>query len=558
MDHSTTPHNSDAEHATVAAAIVPQPPEQRAALLATVDPGDFYDHTHGDLFATIRRLHDNGTPITIPTILDTIDRNGPGRNITRQTLNDLFLTGSTIHQIEHAHIVHRDAQRRRALLATNDLANLIINGNEWGDHLAHLATMHTATLTTGNLGIVDLTKIDDNGPRPLLGHIDGGTPLFYPAAIHDLHGEPSVGKTWIALWAAIESLHAGHGAMLIDYEDTAATCRARLTALGATLEDLTRFVYIPGRTFTDSDLDEIRTRTVGLDGGPVIIDAVAPALAADGLDENSNTDVTLWIGRIPRTLARTGSPIIMLDHVGKSKIDRARGARGAGAKLAAIDGASYEITGTGFSRTQPGTLKTKIAKDRHGHVGPVGAIAAEITITPTGPDTIGITTNHPASPITPTGTFRPTGIMESISRWAAQHDGPWTIGYLIPKGAGTPRPVAGKNTTIRAALTELVNDGHLQMDEGTPPNGNTYTHVSTFLEDQNGWDSTPPESRQSPAPRVPRVPGVPGESLKSPGGVPTTRHPVGGTESRESPPLKGDSGNPDSPTPTIFDDDEPF
>ena len=536
------PHNPTAERATIAAALCPQPPDQRAQLLALVNPTDFYDHAWGELWTTITRLHQTGTPITIPTIAAHLDRTGPAARITDHDLANLFLEGNTFAQNTHAEIVTHDAQRRRALTTTYELITRITENTDWGDHLGTLAELHTRTLAVSNLGIIDLTTLEDDGPIPTLGQITPDHHLFYPAAIHDLHGEPSVGKTWIALWAAVEALTAGHGAMLIDYEDTASTCRTRLLALGATHDDLARFRYIPGRAYTDADLHELRTIAAGLNGGPIILDAVAPALAADGLDENSNTDVSNWIVRVLRPLARTGSPVIALDHVGKAKQDRARGARGAGAKLAAIDGASYEILGQGFSRTQTGRLHIKIAKDRHGHVGAVGSIAADLEIAPGPDDEVIVTPSRPNSPITPDGRFRPTGLMTAISTWAQQHgpDFEFQITTLTPRDGD--RPIPGKTDNIRKAVMALLAEGHLSRRAGRRASEYHYRLETPFTEPE------PEPTRPSRAPAQnkaeqeqdshapPRAPHIP---RTRPPRAPTPSDPVGPMASHAPAPLIG-------------------
>lgn len=555
---TTPPHNPAAERATIAAALCPQPSEQRAQLLALANPDDFYDHAWGELWTTITRLHQTGTPITVPTIAAHLNRHGAGGRITEHDLANLFLEGTTVAQDTHARIVTHDAHRRRALIATYDLAARITDDTPWGDDLGTLAELHTNTLTGSNLGLIDLTTLDDNGPTPTLGKIDPDRHLFYPAAIHDLHGEPSVGKTWIALWAAVEALHAGLGSMLIDYEDTASTCRSRLLALGTTLDELTRFRYVPGRAFTEAELHELRTIAAGLNGGPIIIDAVAPALAAEGLDENSNTDVSNWIVRVPRPLARTGSPVILLDHVGKQKQDRARGARGAGAKLAAIDGASYEITGQGFSRTQTGRLHVKVAKDRHGHVGAVGSIAADLEIAPGHDDAVIVTPSRPNSPITHDGQFRPTVIMDKISAWAeSMGDGfEFTASDLNPRSGD--RPIPGEKKTITAARDALVREGHLAVrmeGEGVKIRA-VYRLARPFTDDPGAKASAPPSRRTPDEPFAP--PRAASRRLSAADAPDSRRNPTERPAPFAPPPLEGRPAARVESVPTEYPDDDIF
>ena len=513
----TATHNPLAERATVGAALCGQPVEDRARLLSLCSPQDFHDQTLAETFEVVRDLHQSGVVITLPVVNKHL-AGKPLAGRSQEQLAALYLEGQTLNQDAHARIVRHDADRRRALAATALLDEKIRNDDPWGDHLATISELHQAHVNagTGTLEIINLVHLEERGPRPELFDIPNGSPLFYRGAIHDLHGEPSVGKTWLALIAAVEDLNAGRGACLVDFEDTEHTCRARLLALGCTLEHLERFSYVRGKLFTEDDLGALRTLCAGLDGGPVIIDSVAAALAAHGLDENSNTDVSNWIVNFARPLARTGSSVILLDHVGKNKQDRARGARGAGAKLAAIDGASYEVIGQGFSRTQAGTVKLKIAKDRHGHVGAVGSIAAEITLTPGDQDTILISATHSEGPITSSGEFRPTHVMEEISDWASSHpDGfEFLLQDLNPRD-GQARPIERKKDVIKAAVLRLVIEGHLVQRSGLR-SGSYYYRLEKPFEAEDDGARSPSRPLRAPTQNDPPDPSRPSAPLRAP------------------------------------------
>ena len=68
-----------------------------------------------------------------------------------------------------------------------------------------------------------------------------------------------------------------------------------------------------------------------------------------------------------------------MDHVTKAEEGRGRWARGSGAKLALVDGAAYSLNvSAAFSRYVSGSGTLTVAKDRHGMVGAVGSVAAEV------------------------------------------------------------------------------------------------------------------------------------------------------------------------------------
>jgi hypothetical protein len=294
-----------------------------------------------------------------------------------------------------------------------------------------------------------------------------GPALFYPGRYHDLHGQPSGGKTWIALAVCAEILTRGDGGILwIDWEDTPATFVRRLQALGVPdvlIGDPTLVRYVqPQGPLHREELVALLEHARAVDAALLVLDALAPALALDGLDENSNTDVTRWVERTVKPFLADGRAVIGLDHIPKDPDNRSIGGRGAGAKRAIIDGASYTVlTVTPFSRKRRGEVKLRIAKDRPGMVGPVGTIAAHIELIPhdAGGRLETIVKPPPETTDKTTGDFRPTHLMERVSRWfEARPAGELASQNDIEKG------VKGKGQHLRAAVRALSREGHLTVD----------------------------------------------------------------------------------------------
>src|SRR5690606_25094644 len=140
-----------------------------------------------------------------------------------------------------------------------------------------------------------------------------------------------------------------------------------------------------------------------------------------------------------------------VDHQAKSKDDRGLWAIGSQRKLAAIDGAAYiaEVK-VAPTKTKDGHLRIVCAKDRHG-THQRGHTVADVHICTTD-DGIGVAVVAPAE------TFRPTGLMEKVSRFLEETPTASTRHIL----AG----VAGKDRHIRTALDVLLAEGFVRSERG--------------------------------------------------------------------------------------------
>ena len=149
-----------------------------------------------------------------------------------------------------------------------------------------------------DVGRVDLARIvrgEDPPTEPGLVYRADGTGLIYPGGVHDLHGEPGHGKTWLVVYVMAEALRTGAGVLALDYEGAPHTFVERLRALGvddATIADASRIGYhnIPGVT-GDEHVKVLASEVDELGAAFVSFDAMLPALARSGLDDNSNSDV---------------------------------------------------------------------------------------------------------------------------------------------------------------------------------------------------------------------------------------------------------------------------
>ncbi len=194
---------------------------------------------------------------------------------------------------------------------------------------------------------VDLAELTLDGierPKPEIGTLGGQVPLFYRGKIHAIYGESEAGKTWLAYQAILEAVRDGHGALILDFEDTAQTAAMRFLTLQATPEELSRIAFIaPSSAITDAGAREaLRAAIAAVEPSIVFIDGTTEAMAIHGLNPLDNVDIANFTRRLLRPLAGLESrpAVVTSDHVVKSTESRGRYAIGGIHKLNIVDGAS--------------------------------------------------------------------------------------------------------------------------------------------------------------------------------------------------------------------------
>jgi KaiC/GvpD/RAD55 family RecA-like ATPase len=348
----------------------------------------------------------------------------------------------------------------------------------------------------------DLTAIldgDGSGdPPPAFLSRSDGAMLFYAGKVNALIGESESGKTWIALAAVVQALHAGQHVVYLDFEDAPAGIVGRLVSLGATraqIEKLFRYIS-PDEPLTQQGVYDLAQ--VLADPAPelAIVDGVNAAMTLLGLNLKDNKDVTDFSMRLLRPLKRTGAAVVTVDHVTKDKESRGLSAIGAQAKRADIDGAAYIVDAVKkFGRGQPGKLRMTVSKDRPGHVRAVSAdatYAGMAILTPHDDGTITIEIKEPGwRTKDERPEFRPTHLMEAVSVFAESQDGPVTAGAI--KAA-----VRGKAEWITEAIRLLAASGHLAAEDG-PRGARLHRSVAPYREESEDA-ARPVPTRSRPVP----------------------------------------------------------
>ena len=293
------------------------------------------------------------------------------------------------------------------------------------------------------------------GPVPTLMRRTDGIALLYPAEVHSFAGEPESGKSWAAAAEGARLVARGDAVLYLDFEDNPASVLARMLALGATTDAiLSHFTYIrpdtPSRAATVTALTRI-------DYVLAIVDGLSEAYGLLGLDSEKNADVATFLATLPRPIAAAGAAVVQIDHVTKAREGRGRYAIGAQHKLAGISTAySFEVVKP-FSRSQGGTIKIRVEKDRHGHVRghATGHVIALAQIEPENNGERVIFTLNPPDTSSTAGTFRPTVLMERVSRFLEDNPG---AGVNSIRAA-----IESKAANVDAAVRALIDEHHVEQ-----------------------------------------------------------------------------------------------
>jgi hypothetical protein len=211
--------------------------------------------------------------------------------------------------------------------------------------------------------------------KPTLMLRSDGVPLLYPGRMHAVNSEPEAGKTWLALFVAAEVMRSGGYVLYVDFEDSAAGIVDRLRSFGLPDEMVGRlFIYVrPDEPFDANAKNVILAVLKECQPHLTVLDGITEAMSLHSLSIKDNDDSAKFMMMLPRLIANTGSAVLQLDHVTKSKDERGRWAIGAQHKLAAIDGVSFSLEARQpFGRGMSGVSTLKVHKDRPGYVRPQG------------------------------------------------------------------------------------------------------------------------------------------------------------------------------------------
>jgi hypothetical protein len=282
--------------------------------------------------------------------------------------------------------------------------------------------------------------------------------LFYVGLFHLLSGESESLKTWLALLAAVEELRAGRGVLWVDGDDVGAgALLERLRALGADDESITeRFAYILPDEELDGDkradvLAVARQHACRL----AVFDGFNPLLQIQGLDPNIGVEVERFY-RLIDPIRKLGIATVLTDNVVKSRGDRGAWAIGSERKRSKADVHLGMKTLEPLVRGGQGRAKIDIHKDRPGHLErpSPGVFVLDNSST-------GMTWRiEPDESRGAEGEFRPTHLMEKVSRQLEVHSEPQSRNQI-------ESAKLGKTAYVRVAIDRLVEEGYATEFSGS-------------------------------------------------------------------------------------------
>lgn len=495
------PHNLEAEQAAIGAALLSS--SAATEVVERLTPRDFYAPRHGLIFDAIRSTVAAGISVDPITVADQLRRAGLLDDVGGiGYLGELMNATPAISAVAHySKIVADTSTLRRMLFAASDLVDAAYAETDPAtavaraqDALISLGT-DTASGNGSTLDVADIAALLETNLEPESGLFltrSDGLSLLYPGKMHVFQAEPSSGKSWIALHAVREVLDLGGAAIYLDLEDTPGGILRRLQALGTdphAMRDRLAYAQLAGRYGTTERL-EVDRMLDQMNPDLVVIDGVGESLSRNGLSEDKADDVLRWMDLLPRPIAATGAAVLMIDHVAKDPEQRGRWARGSGAKLGAVDGASYQVKLIApFARNKAGAVKLVIAKDRPGGVGAIGDTAAVVKIEPHADGERVILSVEPEGvDIGPADAHKPTQVMATISREMEASQVPRTAKSFEATIGAKPR-------TIRKAIEHLLLEGHLVESPGKVK---TLRLVRPYYPPTGRPDPSPPDHEPPP------------------------------------------------------------
>lgn len=328
-------------------------------------------------------------------------------------------------------------------------------------------------------GAIDLTELaaalragEYEPIAPTILEVEHQMPLLYRERINGIFGESGGGKTWVGLQAVVETLLHGGNAMVLDWEDHPSGIVERLLLLGCEPEHMAQLDYRNPSTALSVGVDRLLASLRQYD--LIMIDSTGEAMAAGGVDSNSDQEVAQWFSIVKKLSRLEGAPaVLIIDHTPKSEDAPKAFAIGSQRKRAAITGASYRVdTIKEPAKGRNGQFKLTVAKDRFGNRAK-NTVAAIVDLETTD-DTVRLRFHQSdAQAAADAGKpFRPTNLMERVSRYLEQLDS--------ASARSVAADVQGKTAALRKALEVLVEEGYVEAQ--TAGRGLRYVSVRSYRE----------------------------------------------------------------------------
>jgi AAA domain len=297
--------------------------------------------------------------------------------------------------------------------------------------------------------------------------------LFYVGKNHLLSGESEAGKTWLALAAVADELNAGRGVLWVDADDVGAgDLLERLRSLEVADDVIARlFAYVlPDDGLSEGDLLELVAALERRSARLAIFDGFNPLLGLHGLDPNTGVDVER-LYQLLDPIRKAGCASVWTDNVVKSKEARGAWAIGSERKKSKAEVHLGVRALEQFGRNRTGKARLDVFKDRPGHLraSPPGLFV----LTSDGERcSWQFEDDHSHDE---QGAFRPTRLMEKVSRYLEQWGEPQSRNAI-------EQAVIGNAQAKRLAIERLIAEGYALESQG-PRGARPVQSVRPFREE---------------------------------------------------------------------------
>jgi len=513
-DYDTSPYRDGgitpaqdmtAEQATLGAMLIDN--NQIPTVTALITPNDYYRPAHAQIHQALVALHETGHAERIdPVVLAAhLEQTGQLTHIGGAPYLHTLTTpeicpnpgnagiyADTIRLAANARTIYDLGTKLRQLGTKRYLDDLDDTFDAAYQALDTAASNYGPAATPANTGLHDLSWILTGTPPrvdpPDLLQRDDGHHLFYRGKINGLFGDPEHGKTWVAQAAMVEDLNNGHTCAMIDVDHNGPDhTAARLLLLGAhphTIANPHRFRY-----YEPQEPDQLRAACkdlTNLKPATLVVDSIGEVLAMLSTNPNDEIEVTNAFRTTLVPIAATGTAVITIDHLPKGTEARQAGqAIGSIAKKRMMRGSYIRVD----ARTKPapgtiGYLTLRVEKDTSGELRRTspGGYAGTFTLDSRDPAVTRWTITTTDNPTTTDGRFRPTHVMERISRYVEDHDR--CTSRAIREAVG------GKSTVVKTALEILINEQYIATFAGAR-NATLHHSIAHYREKDDPQMETP-------------------------------------------------------------------
>jgi hypothetical protein len=294
-------------------------------------------------------------------------------------------------------------------------------------------------------------------PVPIVGTPPTEPPsicgLLYPGKRHLISGESDAGKSMVLHCLQREEIQAGHCVLHFDFEQGRSETLQRLLALGLTEQDIeTGFIYVAPDEPIAQHLPDVLAVIEQRRPSIVSFDSFGNLAELHGLDENKRQDIgLLYRTIIEPTVLQTGAAALILDHLAKDPRSN-KYAIGSERKVGIPDVHLRAECVAPLGRGRRGIVKLVCKRDRSGHLAK-GKLA-EVTIDSDANGNITAVITHTTVDTDTSQTWRPTFLMESVSRFLEP------LGETGASLNSIETSVTGKRDYIRQAVSTLTADSY--------------------------------------------------------------------------------------------------